>query len=195
MYVPHGIDTPVFPIGQGGQGVLRLVFVGLHMRDFEVAHRVADRCAQQGLDVEFDVVLPAARFAFFTGCGNVRRHTQLADDTLIELYCAADALFLPVTGATANNTILEALACGTPVISTRIGGISDYVDKSCGWLLPAGDADAAFECVKMLAKNRNLARAKRVAARAQAEKFSWDRVAAQITAGYQRLAMGRPFVD
>jgi glycosyltransferase involved in cell wall biosynthesis len=194
MYVPHGIDTSAFPVGNGGQvRTLRLVFVGLHMRDFEVAHRVADRCAQENLDVEFNVVLPAARCAFFTGCDNVRRHSEISDDALIELYCTADALFLPVTGATANNTILEALACGTPVISTRIGGISDYVNDSCGWLLPPGDAAAAFECVRLLAKDRDLVRAKRASARAQADKFSWERVAAQIAAGYQRLATGRPF--
>jgi hypothetical protein len=53
--------------------------------------------------------------------------------------------------------------------------------------LPLGDSEAAFQCVKWIAENRKLARAKRSAARAQAERFSWQQVAAQITAGYQRL--------
>jgi glycosyltransferase involved in cell wall biosynthesis len=194
LYVPHGIDTDAFMPGPGNPGqTLKLLFVGLHMRDFEVAHRVADRCAAAGVDVVFDVVLPAARHGFFTGCDLVRRHSGISDAQLLALYQAADALFLPVTGATANNAVLEALACGTPVISTLIGGMPDYVDASCGWLLPPGDADAAFDCVQTLAANRDLARARRAGARARAEAMSWRQVAGQIQAAYARLDAGQAF--
>jgi glycosyltransferase involved in cell wall biosynthesis len=172
---------------------LRLLFVGLHMRDFEVAHRVADRCARDGLAVVFDVVLPANRFSFFTGCDNVQRHSGLSDAALVELYRNADALFLPVTGATANNAVLEALACGTPVISTHIGGIPDYVDESSGWLLPPADADAAFECVRNLVRNREIAPSMRAGARRKSEEFAWTKVAKQITEGYQRIVRGGSF--
>jgi glycosyltransferase involved in cell wall biosynthesis len=194
MYVPHGIDTRAFTAGPGNpESTLRLAFVGLHMRDFEVAHRVADCCARDGLDVMFDVVLPARHLGFFTGCDNVRRHSGVSDAALTDVYRHADALFLPVTGATANNAVLEALACGTPVISTYTGGIPDYVDESSGWLLPLGDAEAAYACVQRLALNRDEARGLRAGARAKAETFSWHRVAAQITGGYQRLLAGQSF--
>jgi glycosyltransferase involved in cell wall biosynthesis len=196
MYVPHGIDTTAFPIGHGngGQGT-KLLFVGFHLRDFEVAHRVADRCAHERLNVTFDVVLPSYYFGYFTGCGNVALHSDIAEETLLALYQGADALFLPITNATANNAILEALACGTPVISTDVGGIPDYVNEDCGWLLPVGDAEAAYQCIRQIAENRELARAKRRAARAQAERFSWEQVAAQITAGYRRLLAGGNFAS
>jgi glycosyltransferase involved in cell wall biosynthesis len=194
MFVPHGIDTTAFTPGPGNSGDgLRLLFVGLHMRDFEVAHRVVDRCNHEGLNVTFDVVLPAQRFGFFTGCDNVKLHSGLSDVDLVNLYSYADALFLPLIDATANNAILEALACGTPAISTSIGGIPNYVDASSGWLLPPGDADATFECVKRLANNREEARSKRKGARAKAESLSWERVAGTIIAGYERLLAGRSF--
>jgi glycosyltransferase involved in cell wall biosynthesis len=163
------------------------------MRDFEVAHRVVDRCVHEGLDVVFDVVLPVQRFGFFTGCDNVKLHSEISDADLVNFYSHADALFLPLIDATANNAILEALACGTPAISTNVGGIPNYVDDSSGWLLPPGDADAAFECVKRLANNREEARNKRKGARAKAESLSWDRVAGTILAGYERLLAGRSF--
>ncbi|MCL2453348.1 MAG: glycosyltransferase family 4 protein [Alphaproteobacteria bacterium] len=194
MYVPHGIDTMAFPIGSGNDGrTMKLVFVGENLRDFEVAHRVADRCARERLNVTFDVVGPSR--GFFCGCDNVQLHSNISEDSLVALYQGADAMFLPVTNATANNAILESLACGTPVISTDVGGIPDYVNEDCGWLLPLGDSEAAFQCIKRIAENRKLARAKRSAARTQAERFSWQQVAAQIEAGYQRLLAGGNFAE
>ena len=102
-------------------------------------------------------------------------------------------MFLPDTSATANNAILDALACGTPVISTYVGGIPDDVDEDCGGLLPLGESEAAFQSVRRPAENRTLARAKRTAAHAQAERFSWQQVAAQITAAYRRPLSGGNF--
>jgi glycosyltransferase involved in cell wall biosynthesis len=194
MYVPHGIDTAAFPMGEGNDGqAMKLIFVGEHMRDFEIAHRVADRCARERLNATIDAIVPERCSGFFCGCDNVRVHSDISDEALIAFYQRADAMFLPVTSATANNSILEALSCGTPVISTDVGGIPDYVNEECGWLLPLGDNEAAFQCVKRLAEDRGLARAKRRAARAQAERFSWQQVAAQITAGYRRLLAGGNF--
>jgi len=194
MYVPHGIDTTAFPMGSGNDGpAMKLVFVGEHMRDFEIVHRVADRCAHERVNATIDAIVPTQSASFFCGCDNVRLHSNISDEALIRFYQGADAMFLPVTSATANNAILEALACGTPVISTDVGGIPDYVNEDCGWLLPLGDSEAAFQCVRRLAEDRTLARAKRTPARAQAERYSWQQVAAQITAGYRRLLSGGNF--
>ena len=43
-----------------------------------------------------------------------------------------------------NNplSIIESLCAGTPVVSTRMGGIPELIDNSNGLLVPAGDADA-----------------------------------------------------
>jgi len=188
MFVPHGIDTTALVPGTGNDGTTaRFVFVGLHLRDFEVAHLVADRCAREGLDVVFDVVLPADRMGFFTGCANVRRHSNLSEAELMRLYQGSDALFLPLLDGTANNAILEALACGTPVISTHVGGIPDYVDEASGWLLRPKDADEAFECLRAIIADRDLSRIKRDGARAKAESFAWPLVAARMRTAFARL--------
>ena len=53
MYVPHGIDVGKIPIGTGGRsGRLNLVFVGLHMRDFEVVQPARVRPARLGRDLD-----------------------------------------------------------------------------------------------------------------------------------------------
>jgi glycosyltransferase involved in cell wall biosynthesis len=189
VYIPHGIDTDRFrPDGHMlNPAKMLLLIVGHYMRDWVVIHRTIDEINQRGLNVEFHVVEPHDGFRpYFTGCANVMYHSQISETELIHLYRSADALFLPATNATANNAILEALACGTPVISTLIGGIPDYVNDESGWLLPLGDADGHVNLIASLATNRELAWKRRQAARAQALKFDWRRIAEQMVALYAK---------
>ena len=189
IFIPHPVDIDAFTPRQISvhSTTARFLFVGFHMRDFEVAHCVADQCAFQGLDVIFDVVLPPDKLGFFEGCSNVRRHSDISESALIALYQNADALFLPLIDATANNTVLEAMACGTPVISTRVGGVKDYVNEESGWLLPPRDTVAAFDCIRGLIENRDLALDKGRGARRQAELFSLARIANELNIAYKRL--------
>ena len=141
------------------------------MRDWVVIHRTIDEINRRRLNVEFHVVTAGQLFPYLTGCDNLVLHSHVSEAELVGLYRSADVLFLPVTNATANNSILEALACGTPVISTLVGGIPDYVSKECGWLLPVGDVSAHVNLIASLADDRELARSRREAARTQALKF------------------------
>ena len=151
MFIPHGIDTDQFRPSEDTNTQdqrLRLLIVGEHMRDWATMHAMADFCAARRLPVEFDAVIPGYARAHFTGCANVRLHTGVPEGTLIALYQRADALLLPVTGATANNSLLEALACGTPAITTNVGGMTDYVDDASGWLFPPGETALVGELIE-----------------------------------------------
>lgn len=197
VYIPHGINTerfcpPAQPPDGGADGRLRLLTVGEHMRDFETMHRLADHCAAKGLPVDFDAVLSPEAARVFTGCDNVRFHHRVPEDDLIRLYQQADALLLPVEDATANNAVLEALACGTPVITNRVGGMPDYLDEASGWLLGAGDRKALTELVETLCRDRTLALARREAARAKALGFRWEGVVAQTRAVHEAVMRGLP---
>jgi hypothetical protein len=81
------------------------------MRDWVVIHRTIDEINRRGLDVEFHVVTAEHFFPYLTGCDNLVLHSRVSEAELVGLYRSADVLFLPVTNATANNSILEALAC------------------------------------------------------------------------------------
>ena len=186
VYIPHGIDTDRFrPSDQiSGAGKMRVLIVGEHMRDWLVIHRTVDEINNRGLDVEFHIVTNERLFPYLTGCANLTYHSQVSENELIDLYRSADVLFLPVTDATANNSILESLACGTPVISTMVGGIPDYVNDESGWLFPVGDVARHVDLITLLHGNRDLARARRQAARTHALKFDWRVVAEQVVAAY-----------
>jgi glycosyltransferase involved in cell wall biosynthesis len=163
---------------------MRVLIVGEHMRDWVVMHRVIDEINKRGLDIEFHLVIKENDLAYFTGCANILYHSQISEAELIDLYRSADVLFIPMTNSTANNSILESLACGTPIISTRVGGVPDYVNDESGWLLPVGDVAAHVDLIASIHANRELSRERRQAARAQALKFDWRVVAKQMVALY-----------
>jgi glycosyltransferase involved in cell wall biosynthesis len=186
VFIPHGIDTDRFrPDGQIlDPDKMRVLIVGQHMRDWDMIHKTIDEINHRELNVEFHVVTDKRFFSYFTGCANVVFHSQISETELVGLYRTADVLFLPVTNATANNSILEALACGTPVISTLVGGIPDYVDDESGWLMPVGDVVGYVNLIASIHGNRDLAQRRRCAARTQALKFDWRLIAERMIAAY-----------
>lgn len=58
------------------------------------------------------------------------------------------ALLLPSYAEGLPIVIMEALAVGRPVLTTRITGIPELVDSGCGWLFEPGDVDAIAEALR-----------------------------------------------
>ena len=75
--------------------------------------------------------------------GRVRFLGAQPRERVLELFAAADAALLSSTWENFPHTIVEALAVGTPVVSTDVGGIAEVVrDGENGLLVPAGDPAA-----------------------------------------------------
>lgn len=60
---------------------------------------------------------------------------------------AADLVTLPSYMEGCPNVVLEALACGRPVVATRVGGIPEIMTDSCGRLIPPRDATALAQAL------------------------------------------------
>ena len=72
---------------------------------------------------------------------------------LVELYSSAAVLINPTYADTFPTVNLEALACGTPVITYRTGGSPEAVDTKTGIVVPQGDVSAMADAIRSLKHN------------------------------------------
>ena len=80
-------------------------------------------------------------------------------ETVARYYQAADIYLHAARADTFPNTVLEALACGTPVVATAVGGIPEQVkDDVTGRLVPPEDAEAMAEAIIILLTDEALRR-------------------------------------
>lgn len=98
-------------------------------------------------------------------------HTESLDE-LVELYSSADFLLNPTYGDTFPTVNIEALACGTPVITYNTGGSPEILDETCGAVIPCGDVNAFSEALKKDYSRENCKeRAKRYSKVTSAENY------------------------
>jgi D-inositol-3-phosphate glycosyltransferase len=109
-------------------------------------------------------------------------------DWLPYFYAAAQALVLPSRYESFGMVALEAMACGTPVIASRVGGLQFTVqDEESGLLFPEGDWRSLAECIREALENHPLRQRMVASALARVKEFSWPRIARQVLAFYRGL--------
>jgi starch synthase len=106
---------------------------------------------------------------------------------IVELYSHAAVFVCPSIYEPFGLINLEAMACGTPVVATRVGGIPEVVvDGETGWLVPPGDEAALARALHGALADPARARRMGEAGRRRVEAhFSWDRIAERTLAVYR----------
>lgn len=85
-------------------------------------------------------------------------------------------------------SVLEAMSCAVPVVSTDSGGVREVVSESCGRVVPVGDVEGLAAAAVGILRDENLARSMGEAGRRRAEEmFDVDRVVPQYEALYERV--------
>jgi glycosyltransferase involved in cell wall biosynthesis len=116
---------------------------------------------------------------------------QLRDElTLALAYSAADIFVCPSRQENLPNTIMESLACGTPVVAFAIGGIPDLAEHGVtGYLAAPHDPHALAEGIALLLDNPGLRENMAVASREKAERgFSMPVVVKRYLALYEEIS-------
>jgi UDP-glucose:(heptosyl)LPS alpha-1,3-glucosyltransferase len=96
---------------------------------------------------------------------------------MTDFYAAADAFVFPTNYETFSLVCMEALACGTPVLATRVGGIEDYLMEGQNGYFITRDADTIAEKVRHLFADPTHYKSLSMGARETAENYSWDKIA------------------
>ncbi|MBC7261937.1 MAG: glycosyltransferase, partial [Chloroflexi bacterium] len=111
-----------------------------------------------------------------------------AQDTLPYYYSAADVCVVPSHYESFGLVALEAMACGTPVIASRVGGLQQTVeDGVTGFLVPAGEPEALAEKLRLILLDHELRAQLAVHAREKAQRYTWQSVADRILSLYEDL--------
>jgi glycosyltransferase involved in cell wall biosynthesis len=98
-----------------------------------------------GTDSKVDKLVPANIISI---------HRTQNQQELAEIYTAAD-LFVNSSREENYPTVnMEALACGTPVLTFRTGGSSEMLEETCGTVVPWGDVDALEQEIRRICENR-----------------------------------------
>lgn len=201
-YVPHGVDTDYFIPGlaQDASGNIEVIYTGQFYRNFEMATRVVLRLAAKNPKVIFHFVVPeqypgqARSMPYFQSIAAhpaVKWHSGISSDELLALYQRCLLMLLPVDASGANNAIVEALACGLPVVTTDVGGIRDYGGGTVFPVVPNNDDDAMVSVLERYITDRNWQRDISLRSRAFAEQnLAWPLVARKYLNACHELAYG-----
>ena len=179
-FVPHGINVDYYTPGGTCSNQPSVLCVGSNCRDFDTLSRSGDLIAAAVPAVSIQLVAAPSELPPGLDLGRVELINGLSDEQLLEEYRRAWVVLLPLTDSTANNALLESLACGKPIVTTDIGGVRDYVGPECGALCPPGDAHAhASETIGLL-RDSFRREAGGQAARERAKTYSWPVVREQL---------------
>jgi glycosyltransferase involved in cell wall biosynthesis len=187
--IPLGVDCRFFSPEPGTRTPgkrLRLFLFGNTERNHAFAALVAKRLPADRFELR--VRTDTAVQGQYDGIPCVSVLPELTDGQVLEEYRRADITFMPMLDSAANDVFLESMACGTPLMVNRVGGVPEYVSEACNFVMPPDSApDDWADRLLSLERDRAPLHAARAPARVWAERFDWTKIAEDYRALYREL--------
>jgi glycosyltransferase involved in cell wall biosynthesis len=188
--VPHSIDTSFFAPGDSERCPNKIITVGTHLRDFDALGHAMKLVWQQNPDVQLVAIGIDDARTLQAVVGNDRCLEivgNVSDDSLRHHYQSASVAVFALGDATANNAVLEAMACGLPVVATDVGGISEYLDAKTAMLCPPRDPESLAAGISRLLTDKEKATRMSMATRRRALNYDNEIIAIQLRKIYTTL--------
>jgi glycosyltransferase involved in cell wall biosynthesis len=188
-FIPLGIDVEYYrPAASSmGRDPDLCIIIGENHRDFLTLRGVIELVSYLRPQTKFVCVMHPKGIPQIGIHKNLEVRTGVPEEELLKLYQTASLMVMPLQDATANNAILESMACGLPMVVSDIGSVRDYVSSDSAALVPPFDALKMSERIIELLGDQSQRDDLSQKARLQALKFAWPIVIEQLKNVYDSL--------
>jgi D-inositol-3-phosphate glycosyltransferase len=198
----NGVDTEEFKPTAKKESSNLLLFVGrldpikgLHflLSSLRLLHKPVHLVIVGPLSWNNDYNMKISRLIEEAGKKTIHKVTYVGEqkpENMVKWYQKAAMLILPSTAESLGLVALEAMACGTPVIASNVGGIPEIVgDHRTGLLVPPGNVAELAKKIEYLLDNEDLRRKFSHTARwLVVNEFSYDVIAEKLIRVYEQIA-------
>jgi glycosyltransferase involved in cell wall biosynthesis len=158
--VPNVVDPAVFKVKEKrAHRVYRFVHVSsldTKQKNFHLLVRAFYALKKEQENVELHVVSDGNEKAYtqllkdFDFASSIHFHGKQDPEGVAAILQFADAFVLSSRYENLPCVLIESLACGTPVISTQVGGVAEIVHSQNGLLVPSEDLNALINAMKQI---------------------------------------------
>jgi len=194
--IPNGVELERFSPAETAreQQILRLLTVGRLSvtKRVEILIDAIEIMHKDGCEVHFTIVgggqmqQKLKQIVSEKNLGNIIELTgRIGAEDMPQVYRQNDIFISASMQEGMSNAMLEAMASGLPIITTRCEGTEELIADN-GFVVEYANAEEIAKVVRKLADDRQIYKQMAVAARRQAEKFSWNSTANKYILLYNR---------
>lgn len=178
ILIKHGVDLNSFVLTNAPKKNSVLI-VGQHLRDFEAIVDTIKAVMLLQNNIDFNFVIPSKYrpeiLNEITDIENIYFHENIPTSDLVNLYNEAKVTFIPLIDSTANNTINESFACGTPILTNNVGGLTNYFSDECGMICSGSDPVEYSQAIIRIINNEVSYSPERIRKFAEIH-FNWSKI-------------------
>jgi glycosyltransferase involved in cell wall biosynthesis len=205
--VPNGVDVSIFtPLQNGSKPKLnQILFVGLmrHVKGIDLLLNAMRKLVGQMPELKLVLVGGGVYRDYIEQEKDLRHMVQefgleknvefagiKSPEEVAGYMRESSLLVLPSRAETFGVVLIEALACGTPVVATKCGGPEDIVNEKVGRLVPKEDVNALAEAIREVIAGRDKYDAQQLRDYVL-RNFSWEHIALKMVDLYAEAVKAR----